>query len=266
MTSISPFDSWPLPAYQLNNELEIVEASEAATFLFGKASSLLDIVDEGSVAKARNFLQASEFPGSVELNFKGRDGNRELCDLHCKRDSEFTLNVIAVPKDGNVSKIADQLSSLRSRLSETNYDLLNEKERTDKLLQRVSELSAPTIELGDGHLLIPLFGDLNSTKIESIRDHILNDVYEKQAETVILDLTAMDKISPEGMQYLNLLLQTFKIMGIENIITGVKPEHAKELHALRTTVDMRFEASLASVLSERRLVIEPSPLLKKNKR
>ncbi|MFD1031272.1 STAS domain-containing protein [Metaplanococcus flavidus] len=254
MTSTSPFDSWPLPAYQLNNKLEIVESSEAADSMFGKTNNFLELLDEGSIAKARNFLQSSNISGPVELDFKFSEGNLKLCDLFCKRDSEFILNVIVVPKDDRVSKIADQLSNLRSRLQETNYDLLQEKEQTDKLLQRVNELSAPTIELGEGNLLIPLFGDLDSAKIEAIRDHILKDVYEKNAETVILDLTAMDKISPEGMEYLSSLFQTFKVMGIGNIITGINPHHAKELHAIRSTIDMHFEASLAKVLSERRLV------------
>ncbi|RLQ86598.1 STAS domain-containing protein [Planomicrobium sp. Y74] len=255
MTSISPFDSWPLPAYQLNSELEIVESSGTAKSMFGEKPLFLDLLDEGSVSKAANFLRASNFSGPFELNFKNTAGELQVCDLHCKWDSDFTLNVIVVPKDNQVSKISAQLSSLRNRLNDTNYDLLLEKERTEKLLQRVRELSAPTIELGDGHLLIPFFGDLDSAKIESIKSHILNDVYTKNAETVILDLTAMDKISQEGMGYLNSLLQTFKVMGIDTIITGVHPEHAKQLHALDTTIHMRFEASLAAVLSERRLVI-----------
>lgn len=255
MTSISPFDNWPLPVFQLNSKLEIIESSEAALSLFGKADSILELLDEGSVEKGRKFLQSAEFSGPVELVFKNSDGTTKLCDLHCKRNGETALNAVAVPKDDRVSKISGQLANLRSRLNDTNYDLLMEKEQTEKLLQRVSELSAPTIELGEGHLLIPLFGDLDSSKIEAVRDHILRDVYDKHAETVILDLTAMGKISSEGMGYLNSLLQTFKVMGIGNIITGVNPEHAKELHALRETNDMRFEPSLAKVLSERNLII-----------
>lgn len=255
MTSISPFDSWPLPAYQLNSELEIVESSGTAKSMFGEKSSFLDLLDEGSVSKASKFLQASNYIAKLELNFKTAEGHLQVCELHCKWDSEYILNVIAVPKDDQVSKISAQLASLRNRLNDTNYDLFLEKERTEKLLQRVRELSAPTIELGDGHLLIPFFGDLDSAKIESIKNHILKDVYTKNAETVILDLTAMDKISPEGMGYLSELLQTFKVMGIDPIVTGIHPEHAKQLHALKATIDMRFEASLSAVLSERRLVI-----------
>ncbi|MCM3610523.1 STAS domain-containing protein [Planococcus sp. MERTA32b] len=256
MTSISPFDSWPLPAFQLNRKLEIVEYSEKAQSMFGESELFLEFLDEGSVSKAADFLSSDRFSEPVEVNFKTAAGELKLCDLHCKWDSEFLLNVIAVPKDNQVAKISAQLSSLRHRLNETNYDLLLEKERTEKLLQRVRELSAPSIELGVGLLLIPFFGDLDAGKIESIKNQILEDVYEKHAETVILDLTAMDEINSDGMDYLNSLLQTFKVMGIGTIVTGVKPEHAKQLHALRTPIDMHFEASLATVLAERRLVIE----------
>lgn len=255
MTSISPFDSWPLPAYQLNKKLEIVEYSEKAQSIFGESSLFLELLDEGSVSKAKGFLQATHFPEPLELNFKTPSGDLKLCDLHCNWDSESLLNIIVVPKDNQVSKISTQLSNLRNRLNNTNYDLLLEKERTEKLLQRVRELSAPTIELGAGHLLIPFFGGLDADKIEAIKNQILRDVYEKHAETVILDLTAMDEISSDGMDYLNSLIQTFKVMGIGTIITGVKPDHAKQLHALNTTIDMHFEASLATVLAERRLAL-----------
>ncbi len=255
MTSTSPFDSWPLPVYQLNRKLEIIEYSEKAESMFGESELFVELLDEGSVSKARDFLLSARFSEPIELNFKTASDELMLCDIHCKWDSESLLNVVVVPKDNQVEKISAQLSSLRYRLNETNYDLLLEKERTEKLLQRVRELSAPTIELGIGLLLIPFFGDLDAGKIESVKSQILEDVYEKHAETVILDLTAMDEINSDGMDFLNSLLQTFKVMGVAAIVTGVKPNHAKQLHALRTSVDMHFEASLATVLAERRLII-----------
>ncbi|WP_203332350.1 STAS domain-containing protein [Planococcus beigongshangi] len=260
MNSTDLFAGWPLPAFQLTNELDIVASSEAAQNMFGKASSILEILDEGSAAKAEMFLTDAGSNGPVELDFKGNDGVTKLCDLYWKTAGETDLIVTAVPKDKGISKISAQLTSLRSRLSDTNYNLLLEKERTERLLQRVRELSAPTIELGYGHLLIPFFGDLDSGKIESIQNHILKDVYEKHAETVILDLTAMDQISLEGMNYLESLLETFKIMGTESIITGVKPEHAKQLNGLKSTINLNFESSLAAVLSDRRLTHKTSDI------
>lgn len=254
MTSTSPFDSWPLPAYQLNRKLEIVDHSEKAQSMFGESELFLELLDEGSISKAGDFLLANHFTGPIEVNFKTASAELKLCDLHCKWEGEFLLNVMVVPKDNQVEKISSQLSSLRHRLNETNYDLLIEKEQTEKLLQRVRELSAPTIVLETGHLLIPFFGDLDAGKIESIKNKILEDVYEKHAESVILDLTAMDEISSDGMDYLNSLLQTFKVMGISTVITGVKPDHAKRLLVLKATVDIHFEASLATVLTDRRLI------------
>src|SRR5690606_4358684 len=133
MTSISPFDSWPLRAFQLNSKLEIIRSSEAARSLFGDASSFFDLLDEGSVKKAEKHLQSNSFSAPLELNFKGKNGEVGIYDLHCRQDSKFILNAIAVPKDDRVSKISAQLAGLSSRLNDTNYDLLLEKERTEKL-------------------------------------------------------------------------------------------------------------------------------------
>ncbi|WP_033543099.1 STAS domain-containing protein [Planococcus sp. CAU13] len=254
MAPTSPFDGWPLPAFQLNSKLEIIHSSEAAQSMFGNPASFVELLDSGSVAKAEKYLRSSRPAAPVELNFFDLDGEVKLCDFHCKQTGEFPLIAVAVPKDERVMKISRQLADLRKRLNDTNYDLLLEKEETEKLLQRVRQLSAPIIELGDGHLLIPFFGDLDSAKIESISAPILSAAYEKHAEMVILDMTAMDHINEDGMDYLNSLLQTFKVMGTGNIITGVKPEHAKQLHSLKSATDLRFEASLSAVLSERRFV------------
>lgn len=70
----------------------------------------------------------------------------------------------------------------------------------------------------------------------------------------------MDQISLQGMNYLESLLETFKIMGTESIITGVKPEHAKQLNGLKSTINLNFESSLAAVLSDRRLTHKTSDI------
>ncbi|WP_203339249.1 STAS domain-containing protein [Planococcus beijingensis] len=255
MNSISHLDEWPLPAFKLNNKLAIVESSEEAEKLVGSCSDFLDFVDEGSRQKALSFLLSSESAKPLELNFISKTGELFLGDVYSKWISDFSLNIVLVPKDNRLMEITNQLLSLRRRLQETDYDLLLEKERTEELLQQVRELSAPCIDLGKKHVLIPLFGDLDPHKIEVIRFHILNQVYENGAETVIMDLTAMEKLEQDGADYLKSLMQTFKVMGIEGIITGINPQHAQQLHHLQTGLDLHFVSSLQMVLASRNLLI-----------
>lgn len=255
MTSLSQMNEWPLPAFKLNNKLAILEYSEEAKKIFGDCSSFLDLLDEGSKEKARNFLSSDQSSGPLELNFVPVGKELFLGDVYSKRGSDYCLNIVLVPKDNRLLEITSQLHSLRTRLQETNYDLFLEKERTEELLHQVRKLSAPCINLGKKHVLIPLFGDLDPRKIEVIRFHTLKQIYETGAETVIMDLTAMEHLEQDSVDYLKSLMQTFQVMGIQGIITGMKPQHAQQLHHLKTGLDLHFVSSLQTVLASRKLLL-----------
>ncbi|MBT2571185.1 STAS domain-containing protein [Planococcus sp. ISL-110] len=255
MTSASQLDEWPLPAFKLNSKLAIVECSEKAKKLVGDCSSFLEILDEASRDKASKFLSSDQPVMPLELNFISVTKELFLGDVYSKWGSDLFLNIVLVPKGNRLLEITSQLLSLRTRLQETNYDLLLEKERTEELLQQVRQLSAPCIHLGKRHVLIPLYGDLDPRKIEVIRFHILNQIYETGAETVIMDLTAMEQLEQEGANYLKSLMQTFKVMGVRGIVTGIKPQHAQQLHHLKTGLDLHFVSSLQTVLASRKLLL-----------
>ncbi|WKA57652.1 STAS domain-containing protein [Planococcus shenhongbingii] len=170
-------------------------------------------------------------------------------DVHAKRNDPTLLSLVIVLKDSQLEHVAGQLSKLRERLRDTDYDLFQEKERTLELLQKVRGLSAPCIQLDKQRLLIPLFGDLTEEQVLAFTPRLLVRIYETQADTVIFDLTAMGRINDDGLRHLDSLLQSFSLMGTSSIFTGVKPEHAKRLHRIRTKQPMCFVASLQDVLS-----------------
>lgn len=244
----SPLAEWPLPAFQLNNSFAVVDQSLEAEQLFGKPKTFFEVLDEGSRPKAERWLKQSDSKKPVELNFITAAGFF-LADVHYRWDSDFLLNLVLVPKDEQMAASMAQLVRLRGRLKETDYELLKEKERADALLEKVRELSAPCIAIGGGYVLVPLFGNLNDKKVKAIRPYIVTRIYEYAAETVVIDLTAMGTVTQEGVRYLESLVQTLGVMGIDAVITGVKPEHAQKLHLLRREMNLRFEASLESVLS-----------------
>lgn len=243
----SPLAEWPLPAFQLNNSFAVVDYSQEAERLFGKPGGFFELLDEGSRPKAERLLKTRDDNKPVELNFTTEAGFF-LADVYYRWDSDFSLNLVLVPKDGQMAAIAAQLDRLRDRLKETDYELLKEKERSDELLEKVRELSAPCIAIGGGYVLIPLFGNLDAKKVEAIRPYIVSRIYEYEAETVVVDLTAMGSVTQEGVNYLESLVQTLGVMGIDAVITGVKPDHAQKLHLLKREMNLRFEASLESIL------------------
>ena len=248
MTARSQLTEWPLPAFQLNNSFAIVDQSVEAERIFGKTTDFLALLDEGSREKAQRLLKEPGDNGAVELNFVTEQG-LFLADVYFRYDNEFALNLVMVPKDDKIAAISTQLLRLRGRLRETDYELLLEKERVDLLLEKVRKLSAPCIKIGGGYVLIPLFGDLDLDKVDAIRPYVIDYIYEYGGETVILDLTAMGMVTQDGVDYLESLVQTLCVMGIDTIVTGVKPQHAKKMHLLKAELNLRFESSLEAVLN-----------------
>ncbi|MCP2033399.1 rsbT co-antagonist protein RsbR [Planomicrobium sp. HSC-17F08] len=252
MTTTSQFNALPLPAFTLDNHLHVVESSAEAFELFGDCRLFTDIVDEESLQKVKTLLSSEVLQPKFELNFTSKKDGLFLADVYGKRSDSGNISLVIVPKDNQMERVANQLTKLRERLRETDYDLFQEKERTLELLQRVRELSAPYIQLDSDRLLVPLFGDLTEEQVLAFMPRLLANIYETQAETVIFDLTAMGKITDEGLQHLEQLLQSLSIMGMSSIFTGVKPEHAKQLHHMQAKLPMRFLSSLQEVLSANR--------------
>lgn len=243
-------ENWPLPIFRLTRDLTILESSKKARFLFSVSPVFTCILDEGSRQKAVEFLNPVYVDQQLELTFLAADGDLLLMDVHCKWEDNNIANVIAIPKDRHFQRVSDQLSHLRTRLNETNYDLLLEKERTEELLQNVRELSAPCIKLDKLRLLIPLFGRIDQQKMDTVIPRILESVYQHDAQIVIFDLTAMEDIDHSGMEQLNAMVQSLSIMGISISITGVHPTHAKRMHDLDTTLHASFSASLQDALTK----------------
>ncbi|WKA53882.1 STAS domain-containing protein [Planococcus shixiaomingii] len=248
MKQAHDYEDWPLPIFQLNRNLTILASSKQARHIFKESPVFTGLLEEGSRQKAVEFLNPANVAEPIELTFISIDGELLVMDVYCKWESGDIANAIAVPKDRQFARVSKQLTHLRTRLSETNYDLLLEKERTDALLQNVRELSAPCIKLDHQRLLIPLFGLIDLQKMETVMPRILESVYRHDGQTVIFDLTAMDDIDNDGLVQLKALFQSLSIMGITISISGVHPKHAKRLHELNTSLHATFAVSLQDVL------------------
>ena len=249
MNSTTSFNALPLPIFKINTDFDILDSSPEATMLFTKKDNFTELVDPGSRMKAAAFIRPDSMAQKLELNFTDQAGKLFLADVHIKWESDHIANLVLVQKDPHMERIAAQLNKLQGRLRETDFELLSEKERTDALLHEVWDLSAPCIQLDKHKVLIPLFGKLEPEKMNIIQSKILDYLYVKAVETALLDFSAVGEIDKEGLFQLNTLLKTLEVMGIEVIIIGLHPLHAKRLHGLLGELNTRFASSLHDILS-----------------
>lgn len=241
-------EEWPLPLLKINRDFTILDRSSEAKNVLIPAASFLDLLDADSREKAKKLLPDGHSGKEIELNFLTGDVDLFAADVYVKWNTEDEALLIVVPHAGSHDRIAEQFAGLRRRLSETNYDLLQEKMKVDELVERVRELSAPLIRLDESRVLLPLFGDLTVEQMAAVQEKVLNDTYLSGATKIILDFTAVDLIDSSGLQEFNSLLQSLSLMGTSVVLTGLHPEHARRLNELDAQLGTEYASSLRDVL------------------
>ncbi|MCR6109360.1 PAS domain-containing protein [Bacillus sp. A301a_S52] len=95
-----------------------------------------------------------------------------------------------------------------------------------KYHREIELLSVPLVPVKEGVSVLPLIGDIDERRVETIVNNVLTEMEKDEIETLILDFsgfTNMDENATTGIFQLNDLL---KLKGIHLIITGITPKIA----------------------------------------
>ncbi|MBM7649894.1 rsbT co-antagonist protein RsbR [Bacillus ectoiniformans] len=240
---------FPVPYLKIDTEGIIHSVSGEAKNYFGMLENITDLVDPESMNKLTLHGFQTAKPVSLELNLLTKKKRLALFDVHISWDSSNYGHFFLLPKDGAIAKLENQLFALQSRLASTNFELLDKKEELEEAMVRLRELSGPYIALSSKIALLPLFGDMTAQKITAITDHVLKAASEEHHDLIIVDFTAVGKISSEGVTH---LIDLFKMLSYMNKVTikiaGVKPHHSKEMSKFQQDWPFEFASSLKAVL------------------
>lgn len=106
---------------------------------------------------------------------------------------------------------------------EENADL--QREITAKA-SRILELSAPIIPMGAGVLLMPLIGMIDVDRADHVLEVLLDTVQRLRARRVILDLTGVSAVEPDGIAVLVRAAAAVRMFGARSMLTGIRPDVA----------------------------------------
>ncbi len=98
------------------------------------------------------------------------------------------------------------------------------------------ELSTPLIPLSDQVVVMPLIGSMDSSRAQQVLDTLLQGVSSHKATTAILDITGVPVVDTQVANTLLRAAQTVKLLGVQVIITGIRPEVAQML--IRLGIDL----------------------------
>lgn len=248
---MSRVNNIPVPYFQINHDYEILVRSSLADELFPDVAGFFELVDADSVTKAEKCLRISGGTSQFELVMQSKVNPFSLFEVHLSWNMDHTCEIVCINKDDQSNKLFGQIERLHSRLENTNYELLEKKNKLEHAMARINELSGPIISLTDKFALVPLFGDLTDEKMHYISEKILHIAHEKNQERLYFDFTSVGDVTQEGVNELQGLFKTLWYMGqIEAIIIGITPKQAVNLNHLDTQYPLKFVSTLKDAIKD----------------
>jgi hypothetical protein len=106
-----------MPSFEVDGDLNILYASQAALSLFGPASNFLEIVDNDSRTKARRLLHPTSHLSNLELNLVDTSGHLLLFEVsqHWRTESGHA-QIACWSKDDELLKVVEQLRRLQEQV------------------------------------------------------------------------------------------------------------------------------------------------------
>lgn len=117
--------------------------------------------------------------------------------------------------------------------------------------QRILELSAPLLPIGDGVLLLPLIGVMDPARSEHAFAALLEAVQATRARRVIIDLTGIGEVDRDSVATLVRATEAVRLLGARPMLTGLQPAMALALLELEIPIQLRSFPSIAEALRAR---------------
>jgi rsbT co-antagonist protein RsbR len=221
--------TFPLPYFTINKNFIIQSYSEEAEKIFSQVENLLHVFDEESVPKIKKWVVTEIQKLTLETHLKPFDSheNPVTCNLHVSWQNDLYAEILIIMKDDQLVKVSKTMDQLRSRLNDTNFALLEEKEKLEEAIQHGNRLSAPFISLSYDTALVPLFGKITVEKMYAIECQLLQSSQDEEIDRILFDFTAVGEMEQEGTQVLKKIMTSLFYMGVKVVIVGLQPKQVK---------------------------------------
>lgn len=144
-------------------------------------------------------------------------------------------------------QLTTQSERMRLAQIENNKALSEQLAEQQRLITIVETLEIPIIPLLEGIIVVPLVGALDSSRMETIQQRVLELVNTRRSQLVIVEMTAIPSIDTFTANQLVSLFQAVRLLGAQTVLTGIQSEIAITL--TRIGVDMSEIVSYASIQS-----------------
>ncbi|WP_342614667.1 STAS domain-containing protein [Peribacillus frigoritolerans] len=139
-------------------------------------------------------------------------------------------------------------SEVMERFTEANHRYANKIMKAQQAT--IDELSTPIISLKDNMALLPLIGNIDTTRGMTLLENTLQKCVEKNVTRLFIDLSGVHSIDGASAQQLSQLIESLHLIGIETTLSGLLPEIAMTAVKLQLPFDkVTIKSTLAQAIS-----------------
>ncbi|ABU58786.1 STAS domain-containing protein [Roseiflexus castenholzii] len=132
---------------------------------------------------------------------------------------------------------AAEAEAARRQAEEAQRTIEQQYAEQKQLLDLVSVLETPVITIGEGVLLAPVVGRLDSRRAEQLTQRLLNAVHTHRANAVIIDIAGVPTVDTMVAQLLIRTAQSLRLLGSRVVLTGITAETAMTLSHLGVSLN-----------------------------
>jgi anti-anti-sigma regulatory factor len=106
----------------------------------------------------------------------------------------------------------------------------------EQLLQLVSDLETPAINVADGVLLAPVIGHLDTRRAQALNKRLLETAARQRIRLVIIDIAGVAQVDTSVAHSLIQVAQALQLIGSQVAVSGITPAVASTLVSLDVTL------------------------------
>ncbi|MCZ2257828.1 PAS domain S-box protein [Sporosarcina sp. G11-34] len=118
----------------------------------------------------------------------------------------------------------------------------NTEKSNARLLEEINEITTPVVPILEGISVLPLVGSIDRDRGERLLEDIPMKIKEANLQCLIIDFSGVSNFDSTVVDYLHKLYRVLKLLGVDSIITGIRPGLAMaslalggELNSIKTS-------------------------------
>lgn len=125
-------------------------------------------------------------------------------------------------------KVAKRTAELEEKLRTISEQTEIIRRQRDAILS----LSTPVLQVWEGILALPVIGEVDTRRGAQITEDLLAAISQRQARFVIIDITGVEVVDTSIAQHLLRTIRAAELLGVQSVLTGVRPPVAKTMVSL----------------------------------